>query len=332
MNILFTGASGFLGRHTVPALLAAGHTVRALSRRPEGVTLDGAEVVAGDVLDPGTLAPALEGVDAVIHAAGLVSHSIDDADAMLRLHLTGTENVLDAAKAAGVRRVVYLSTSGTVAVTDDMDAVLDERAPSPLRLVKAWPYYRSKLFAEQAALARDAKGFAVVSLNPSLLLGPGDDAEGQSTAPIRRFLDGEVPASPPGTLSFVDVRDVAAAIVSALTAGRGGRRYLLGGANMPFRELYARLARIADKPVPLANMPALTRRLLPWMPGFDQLSRLAGAELSKEELELACHNWSLDSQRAQDELGWTARDPLRTLEDTVDDIQAREGAFAPWVR
>ncbi|MEL6347616.1 MAG: NAD-dependent epimerase/dehydratase family protein [Myxococcota bacterium] len=331
MKLFITGGTGYLGRHLIPRLARDGHELTVLSRDPARV-IDGAQTAPGDILTPETLGPAMAGADALIHAAGKVSHDLDDAEEMWRLHVTGTENILDAAEAAGVKRVVYLSTSGTVAVSDDPDFLGTENSPDPLRFVRSWPYYRSKLFAEQIALKRSAPAFKVICLNPSLLLGPGDDAEGNSTVSIRRFLDGQVPACPPGGLSFVDVRDVADAVAVSLTKGRAGKRYLLSGGNMTFRQFYNRLARIADKPAPMVNMPSVTRKALSWIPGFDQITAFVGAELSKEEMELACHYWYADPSRAEDVLGWTGRDPQRTLEDTVHDIQQREGQrFAPWV-
>lgn len=331
MNILVTGATGFLGRHLLARLAKTGHTVRALSRDPLARVKD-ATVFGGDILKPETLAEPLKDVEVLIHAAGLVSFDAKDARAMWRVHVEGTENLLSAAKEAGVKRVVYLSTSGTVAVSDDADHIGTEDDPSPLHITKAWPYYRSKLFAEQAALRHSAPDFPVICLNPSLLLGPGDDRDGQSTDSVRRFLDDQVPASPPGTLSFVDVRDVSEAVVAAMSTGLGGRRYLLSGANMPFKSFYGRLARITDKPAPMAAMPAITRKLVSWLPGIDRVTALVGAELSKEELEISCHNWSASSARAESELGWSSRDPQLTLEDTVFDIKAREGELAPWLR
>ncbi|MFT4979045.1 MAG: dihydroflavonol-4-reductase [Myxococcota bacterium] len=331
MNILVTGATGFLGRHLLPRLAADGHTLRALSRDPLAEVKD-ATVFGGDILKPESLAEALDGVEVLVHAAGLVSFDAKDARAMWRVHVEGTEILLAAAKKAGVKRVVYISTSGTVAVSEEQDTVATEDSPSPLPIIKAWPYYRSKLFAEQTALSHSELGFPVVCLNPSLLLGPGDEPEGSSTESVRRFLDDQVPASPPGTISFVDVRDVAEAIAAALVGGQGGRRYLLSGSNMTFKEYYARLARIADKRPPMAALPAVTRRLVSWLPGIEAMTALVGASLSKDELDIACHNWSASSDRAEEELGWQPRDPLATLEDTVFDIRAREGELAPWLR
>ncbi len=316
-KVLVTGATGFLGREVVPRLVAAGHDVRAMSRR-EGAHYEGATAVVGDVLEPETLGAALEGCEVVVHAAGLVSHHPEDARRCWMVHVAGTENVLDAARDAGVKRVVYLSTSGTLAVSEDADAVADESGPDPLMLIKEWPYYRSKYFAEQAAMERSGQGLEVVCLNPSLLLGPGD-SEGESTRPVRLFLDDQVPAAPPGGLSFVDVRDVADAVAAAITRGRGGRRYLLGGANLTFSEFYARLARLSNKSAP-PTMPKISRDVLRWIPKLGRDGIPFAPALNREEVELACYTWYVDSGRAGEELGWTPRDPTKTLVDTIQDI------------
>ena len=141
MKILVTGATGFLGRHVV-ARLGADHEVIAMPRR-EGMTIEGAaSVVVGDVLKPDTLAAAMDGVEVLVHSAGLVSHHPDDAEACWKVHVQGTENALDAARAAGIPRVVYLSTSGTIAVGTD-ETERDEHAESPLMLIRTWSYYLS---------------------------------------------------------------------------------------------------------------------------------------------------------------------------------------------
>ena len=124
---------------------------------------------------------------------------------MYSVRVEGTRVVLDACLAAGLRRVVVASTSGTVAVSEDPDHLATESDAAPLGIIGRWPYYRAKLFAEQAALSRNRAGFEVVSVNPSLLLGPGD-MRGSSPEDVRRFLEGELPAVPSEGLSFVDAR------------------------------------------------------------------------------------------------------------------------------
>ncbi|NOY26474.1 MAG: NAD-dependent epimerase/dehydratase family protein [Oligoflexia bacterium] len=336
-RIAITGATGFLGRHVV-ARLVADHDLVCITRGGsapkghQGLAVDLAVDLGAANNDPTTqaLAQAMTGCAAVIHAAGMVSHAQADAQALWDLHVAGTQRVLAAARQAGVPRVVTLSTSGTVAVSKDRDA-RDERTVEDggdsglLSTISRWPYYRSKWVAEDAALAQSGDGLDIVCLNPGLLLGPGDDADGASTRPIRIFLDDALPVVPEGGPCFVDVRDVADAVVAALTRGQPGRRMLLGGGNMSWRALYGALARITGRTAPLLTAPAALTRVV-----ATQFSRLLGGDdglirlpLSPEELELGSYYWFADWSRAETELGFSPRDPLITLEDTTLDILDR---------
>ena len=311
MKLLITGASGFLGAHLMERL-GRDHDVTGLCRRPGSRD----RCVAGDVLDPATLTGPLEGCDVVVHAAGGVSHRPEDSDWLHEVHVGGTENVLAAALAAGVDRVIHVSSSGTVAVSEK-DRVHDEDSPEPLAVIGGWPYYRAKLFAEQAALAGGA-----ISINPSLLLGPGD-TEMSSTGSVKLLLDGSLLVVPGGGLSFVDVRDVAEAVALAIEHGTPGERYLLGAANLSLADYYARLARIADLPAPKLTLPAVGGRMMGWLPlGVKQaVADRFGADTF--ELEMASHYWYLDSSKAERDLGWSPRDPGETLADTVRDLRTR---------
>lgn len=327
MRIAITGSTGFLGRHIVERL-GAEHELICISRSgdaPTGCTAKKIDVVKGRGLKA-----AFAKVDVVVHAAGLVSHDIERAKETLDVHVTGTKNVLEAAAAAKVGRVVYLSTSGTIAVSTDPEAMAVETDSAPESLISSWPYYRSKLYAEQVALAFE--GVDVVSLNPSLLLGPGDEPGGVSTSAVSIFLDEGVPFAPPGGISFVDVRDVAAAVQAALTKGQSGERYLLSSGNMPFVDFYARLARLTGREAPIMAMPKITRKALGWFPkwGRDKgIGAGVGPVISRADLELASHYWYASSAKAAAELSFVPRDPLVTLEDTIGDILDRQGrAFA----
>lgn len=318
--IAITGATGFLGRHIV-ARLAADHRLRCISRggsAPEGhqgIPLD----LAGEAPEA-ALREAFSGCELVVHAAGKVSHDPAEAEALWRIHVLGTERVLEAARLAGVRRVVVLGTSGTIAVSATA-RTMDEGEPSVLQTISRWPYYRSKWVAEQAAL-RAHGAMEVVSLNPGLLLGPGDDAAGASTQAVRLFLDEGMAVVPQGGPCFVDVRDVAIAVQRALHADCAGQPILLGGANWTWAQLFGALARITGRSPPRAVLPARAAGLL--VEAFGAALRsdsgLIRLPLSPEELELARHTWWADWSRATRLLGFTPRDPLRTLEDTVQDI------------
>ena len=322
MKIAITGATGFLGRHLVDRL-AGKHELHCISR--SGQAREGCHGHAANVTDGEALRAAFEDCETVIHAAGMVSHDQIDADRLWDVHVVGTERVIEAARAVGVRRLVHISTSGTVAVSDDPDFCGTEDMADPLQTIATWPYYRSKLFSEHAVREAIGSDLEVVILNPSLLLGPGDEPLGASTDCVRMFLDHSIPFPPPGGVSFVDVRDVAQAIELVLEKGGSrGERYLLGPGNQTFYEFYSCLARITGRSGPMMALPRQTRRLLGVLPELGKEKGLGlGATLSRSQLELACHYWYVDDTRAREVLGWVPRDPLRTLEDTVFDIQAQ---------
>jgi dihydroflavonol-4-reductase len=334
MKIAFTGSTGFLGRHSVPVLVEAGHSIIAISR--SGRSCDQSTGVAADVLDQEALTEAFDGCDVVVHAAGVVSHDLAEADRVFKVHVDGTRSVIAAAKAAKVGRLVMISSSGTIAVSDQPDFLGTEDGPDPQPFIQAWPYYRAKRYAEQDALAAADESLDVICLNPSLLLGPGDDPAGASTHAVRVFLDEGVPVAPGGGISFVDVRDVAQAILSALTDGSPGARYLLAGGNMSFKDFYERLARITGKAAPVAAMPGLTRKALKWMPRWGREKGIGvgiGPTISREDMELASHFWYADCAKATAELRWLPRGPNETLDDTVVDLQTkRQAAFERYGR
>lgn len=329
--VAVTGATGFLGRHTVAALLAAGHTVRCFSRRgtvPHDPTTGEAHAshrVSGasvDVLDRAALTAAVQGADVVVHGAGMVSNRSRDAKKVFDLHVLGSENAIAACRDAGIGRLVYISTSGTIAVGTDPDKVFDENDDWALDATARWPYYRTKLFAEQLALKASGDGLDIISLNPSLLLGPGDDPGGESTASVRTFLDDGLPVSPPGGVAYVDVRDVADAVVAALHKGRGGQRYLLNSANQTFHDYFCRLARVSDQNPPMMRLPQLARMAVGFLAPGSVLRTGFGPSLSKQQLDLSSHFWYCDASLAQRELGFAPRDPTVTLSDTVADLKA----------
>ena len=238
------------GERPGPILAGAGHRLRLLQRSPakEAEAL-GAEVLRGSVEDPAAVEAALSGVEAVLHLAGQVDFDPRDPVRLYALHVQGTRLLLEAAVKAGVRRVVLASTSGTIAVFEE-ERTGTEADPYPLKAVASWPYYLSKIYQEKTALriAKD-QGLELVVMNPSLLLGPGDTRL-SSTDVVWKFLERRVPAMPGGGLSFVDVRDAAKAFAAALERGRPGQRYLLGGANLSFRDFFGRLERIWASPRP----------------------------------------------------------------------------------
>lgn len=327
---LVTGGTGFLGQHLVRQILEAGDEVLVLARgRDAALAKIGAEFMAGSVLSADSCAEACKGIDGVYHLAGKVDWNPRRTHTLHRLHVTGTKNVIDAAGAAGVKRVVVASTSGTVGVTKDPLEVPNDDSAFATEIVQDWPYYLSKVYAEKTALAAArSAGVEVVLMRPTLLLGPGD-LRRSSTQTVVDFLDGKIPFVPSGGMSFVDVRDTATAFRTAMDRGRPGASYLLGSANLTVEAFFERLESISGVRRPLLSVPdqiALTGARL-----VDSAMRAIGREpdIDPVSVELAQHFWYIDWSRALKDLDFAPRDPGQTLYDTVQWLRANPTVHPP---
>jgi dihydroflavonol-4-reductase len=288
----------------------------------------GVPVLPVDVSDAARVAESARGADGAFLATGKVSRDPADAEELHRQNVVATRNALRGLKDAGVRRVVYASTSGTIAVSDAPD-VSDETHPSPLELIARWPYYRSKYYAELEALeANDPPSFEVVVVNPSLLLGPGD-LRRSSTRDVESFLNGDILAVPRGGLAFVDARDAARAMVSAMERGRAGERYLVSGANLTIAAFLERLERLTGVPAPKVPLPRSRDVAVFATELFNRAVKAVGGKAPVDEasVDLGQHFFYVDSRKAEQELGFAPRDPAETLFDTVSDLVARGAAF-----
>ena len=329
---LVTGGTGFLGSHLVRLLVGEGvKDVRVLATSaPAWLEELGVELVRGSVMEPADLARAVDGAGEIYHLAGRVSREREDSHEMYRLHVEGTRLLCEAATAAGVRSIVLASSSGTVAVTEDGVAAPDEDWPAPADIISRWPYYASKLYQERVALQNfSGRGRRLVIMNPSLLLGPGDERL-SSTKVILDYLARKIPTVPKGGLSFVDARDAARAFYNAMQAGLHGERYLLGAANWTFEKFFGRLERITKVPAPFVSLPS--RLAVAGARGLGALYRQwkLAPPVRPEEIEMAEYFWYLDSSKAERELGFSPRDPQETLLDTVNYVRENflgAGAF-----
>lgn len=316
------GATGFLGSHVVSCLLADGHDVIAVARG--GGTVHGIPVRPVDVLDEKAVAESARGADGAFLATGKVSRDPADAEELHRVNVHGVRHALAGLKAAKVPRVVYASTSGTVAISKTSE-VATEDSEEPLELIAKWPYYRTKRYGEMEAVeANHPPDFDVVIVNPSLLLGPGD-LRGSSTGDVKQFLEGEILAMPRGGLAMVDVRDAARAMVSAFERGVGGERYLLNAANLSMHAFFERLSRLSGVPAPKFPLPKSSGLAAGLTKLFGSVVEAVGGELPMDDIsvEMAQHYWYCDSQKAIDELGFSPRDVSETLRDTVTDLIER---------
>lgn len=307
-TVLVTGATGFVGAALCRALLEQGHSVRAFHRpASDPRALDSLNVShhLGDVLSPESLTPAMLGVDWVFHAAAEAAYW-RYPDQVIRTAVEGTRNVVRAARAAGVIRLVMTSSLAAMGVPAG-DEWLDEQHTFNLPPGR-FPYGYAKHQSEQEAL-RTAEGRPeVVIVNPSAVFGPGD------AKPISGSLVLEV-ARGLGFIYFdggwnvVHIDDVVAGHLAAARLGRPGERYLLGGENLTHRETLSIIAQIVGRRPPWLRLPGWSHSPLASL--VDGLRRFMPLPLDGNQLRLSRYYLYCDRAKSQRELGLPAPRPFQ---------------------
>lgn len=331
MTTLITGGTGFLGRHLIDALIAGGEkNLRVLTRSFDLELADlGVEIIEGSLTDAADLKRAVEGVTRVYHLAGRVERDPEHAHKMYALHVDGTRMLLEALKDHKLHKIVVASTSGTVGVGESSDFLAADDAPYADQIVRGWPYYLSKIYAERSCKdAMEKHGLPIVLMRPTLLLGPGDRRQ-SSTGDVVLFMKKKIPAPMPGGISFVDVRDVAKAFIMAMEKAEPGATYLLGASNLTLVDFFKRLEDITGIKAPWLPVPG--KAALFGAKLLDRAHRAIGkrAEVDPVSVEMAQYFWYIDSSRARNELGWKPRNPNDTLRDTVRWIERFHPELAP---
>jgi dihydroflavonol-4-reductase len=298
---LVTGASGFIGGALVDALVSAGRPVRALARSADAAQAlrgRGAEPVTGDVLDPGSLIRAMEGCRVVYHAAGVNTFCLADPKPMERVNVDGSANVIAAAAATSVSKVIY--TSSAAALGEAVGSVGNESSPH-----RGWflsEYERTKYLAELRVLHDAAdRGVDVVCVSPSSVQGPGR-LHGTARL-LLRYLNGNMKFLVDTRMSFLDIADCTAGHLLAEQHGMPGERYVLNGATFTTRELISLVA----------SSTGIERRVI-WLPGQAAMAAAvmigAGARavrrkppICREMMRTVLNGHTYDGSRAERELG-----------------------------
>lgn len=335
---LITGGTGFLGWHIIQKLNEQGARARVFSRNPseeftnlnekrssQGLFTN--EFFKGSILDQKSLQIAMEGISGVFHLAGMVVHSRLDPSKTFETNVQGTLNVLKACKTFPNIKVVYASTSGTVACSRQENIINDDNSPYCYEVVQDWPYYMSKIESEKVLIEfakREKIEFCI--MRPSMMLGP-DDFYLRATKTIKSFLDQKIPFVPVGGISFLDVRDAASAFVSAMGPnGKSGETYLLTAYNGSILDFFNILQTISGVPRPSLTIPGwfsiitlysldfVNRRVKgKWDPSMDPVK----AEMSR------CW-WNVDATKAIKELNFNPRPIEETINDTINSLKQLE--------
>jgi dihydroflavonol-4-reductase len=304
MKVLVTGATGFIGRRLVDRLVRDGDEVIALVRSEEHGLPDAVTVVHGDLMAPESLESVGVGCDLLFHLAAMITFDTAKRDQLVAVNGVGTANVLEAAQRLGIERSVVVSSACTLGLSVSPEITLDEDAPVVAKLAEANPYMAGKIAAESAA-ALASQTQDVVIVNPTTVYGPGDWSLNSGTL-VKQVAGAGVMPVPPGGSNVVDVDDVVEGMLAAAEHGRSGRRYVLGGQNLLFSEIFSAIAEAVDHTPLWIRLPKLMRSPMAaaaWVAG-----RLTGSRFLTPQIVGDLFSFKYySSDRAARELHWTPR-------------------------
>ena len=321
MRALVTGGTGFVGSQVVRVLVEDGVDVRVLARsgsdRRALADLP-VEVATGDLVDPASLKAPLQGVEVLYHVAADYRLWAPDPAVLYRVNVGGTRALLLAAGAAGVSRIVYTSSVGTLGLPPDGRPGTEE---TPVRLEDmVGDYKRSKFLAEREAEAAAARGLPVVIVNPSAPIGPWDWKPTPTGRMLVDYLKGRMLAYLDTGLNLVHVQDVARGHLLAAARGRPGERYILGHGegNLPLRAIFERLAPYTGIQAPRVRLPH--RVALAIGAGAEWVARFRGTEpaVARTAVRMAAKRMFFDPSKALRELGLPQTPVDQALRDAVD--------------
>lgn len=312
-----TGATGFVGYHVASALLNKGWSLRALCREHSARSTDLPGIVwqIGDIRNTGQVTSAMSGAEAVFHVAADYRLWARDPREIYETNVTGTINVLQAALATGVRRVVHTSSVGALGLFSD-GTPADENTPVCLDDMVGH-YKRSKFLAEREAEKFLEKGLPLVFVHPSTPVGPRDHKPTPTGKIIVDFLNRKMPAYLETGLNVVDVRDVAKGHILAFERGKIGEKYILGNRNLTLARIFAMLEKISGVPAPGVKLP-YTPTL--WLARILQLISFVTRRqplVPYEGVKMAAKLMYFDSSKAIRELGLPQTPVETALSDAV---------------
>jgi dihydroflavonol-4-reductase len=317
--ILVTGGAGFIGSHLVARLVEQGERVRVLDRLGAPVAhlpLHRIELVIADIRDVVAVRQAVQGCQEVFHLAAIPHLWTQRRGVFRQVNYQGTINVLDAALAARVRRVLYTSTESILTRCRQNGPIAEDQQ---VRLADViGPYCRSKFLAERHALRLARAGAPVVIVNPTLPVGPGDRGRSPPTQMILDFCRGQRREYVEAELNLIDVRDIADGMIRALRHGRPGRRYLLGHENLSVREVFNLLAHLTGLPEPRWRVPRGVALAAAYVSEWwaDVVTHEAPAA-TVTGVKLTRRRMHFDSRRSLEELGLRPRPVRESLADAV---------------
>jgi dihydroflavonol-4-reductase len=315
--VLVTGASGFVGSAVARLLAERGERVRVLVRASSPRTnLDGypCEIVEGDMRDEGSMRRAMQGVGKLFHVAADYRLWARDPEEIVRNNREGARIVMEAARNAGVGKIVYTSS---VAALKPLDKGAADETSRHTEESAIGAYKRSKVVAERLVERMAANGLPAVIVSPSTPIGPRDVKPTPTGRIIVEAASGRMPAFVDTGLNLAHVDDVAEGHLLAMERGRTGEVYVLGGEDVSLKEMLGVIAPLAGRKAPRVKLPRAP--LFPLAFAAEAVARATGREpfLTADALRMAKYRMFFSSAKATRELGYKARPYAKGLEDAL---------------
>ena len=316
-RVLVTGANGFIGSALTRALIGEGYRPAVLVEPGSDTgNIDGLEVdvVRGDIRDAGSVARAVDGCRGVFHVAALYRFWAPDARLFYSVNVDGTRNVISAAVRAGVEKVVYTSTVGTLGVHEG-DGTLAREGSYPDISHLFGGYKRSKYVAEHEVLRAAAEGCPVSIVMPTFPLGPRDRGPTPSGRLVLDYLNGRIPGFVDTVLNTVHVDDVARGHILAFERGANGRSYILGGENLSLEKLLYELSAMTGLPPADRKVPRSLSLAAAWISEAVEGRLLRRhPSIPLEAVRMSTTRMAFDDSRAREELGYAPRPAVEAIE------------------
>jgi nucleoside-diphosphate-sugar epimerase len=318
MKVLVTGGTGLVGSHACRTLMAAGHDVRLLVRSPDKArgffnklvaTLP--ELVQGDITDAASVAGALAGCEAVVHAAAGTPMQIESVEKLFEVNVDGVKNVVGAALELGVERIVYVSSITAIFDTDGSKVTADAD-PTP----SGMPYGQSKVEAELYLRQLQAQGSPVAIVYPGGIAGPDDPGFSDTCKALKHRVENGFRIFGDGGIQMIDVRDLAA-FIRALVEDGGAGRFLLPGVYMSWREQADLIEEVSGCSLQRIEAQGWKLRLIGRLMDFARKFRQIDAPISAETMRYATQWPNIQNTSELERRGLSLREPRETLDDTL---------------
>ena len=321
MNIFITGSTGYVGNNLANKLADDGNIIHALCRNTNADVLQhpNIKVFKGDITHISSLREAMQGCEQVYHLAAYARVWSKDPFAFYKLNVEGSKNVFDVARENGINKIVFTSTGGTL-------------GPSGTRPVKEDDERIGEPFTEYEATKTSAENLAkeycnkydmhIVIVNPPRIYGPGIITESNAvTRLVKLYIAGKwkiMPGDGKRTGSYVYIDDVVNGHILAMQKGRAGERYSLGGVNASYIEFFDLLAQITGIKSKLFKLPVWA--MMSAGKVLELYTKLTGTPplLTPPWIRKYYYDWSIDSSKAQQELGYSFITLEQGLQKTVD--------------